>query len=222
MRARIAMLTALSLIAAAGFTTAHATFVQQTGLPDNVPNSEKYFLVAETGSPSFSGDVGGQSTGVIVNALANAPVDVANGWSTIKPVDAPLTSITFTPVDPNRFGDFSLRGQLLTTQDLTITVQDNQGNLPQTFTYTIGNANQDITRIGIASTDAETILTVTVSDLGGFKEMKEIGFSPCSSTDGGSCEGTSVPEPASLLLVGAGLIGLASRRLFRSFGVSGS
>jgi len=61
MRARIAMLTALSLIAAAGFTTAHATFVQQTGLPDNVPNSEKYFLVAETGSPSFSGDVGGKA-----------------------------------------------------------------------------------------------------------------------------------------------------------------
>ena len=40
-------------------------------------------------------------------------VDTGSGFSTIKPLnDESLTKLIFTPDDPNKFGNFSFRGQL--------------------------------------------------------------------------------------------------------------
>ncbi|HEY2051414.1 MAG TPA: PEPxxWA-CTERM sorting domain-containing protein [Caulobacteraceae bacterium] len=155
---------------------------------------------SSTGTVRFTTDV--VNIGVVGNS------DFANGYANIKPVKGgTLTSLTFTPVDPTAFSDFSFRGQVLVAnQVLDVTVQDDQGNPAQTFMFDIPKANADFSRIGIVSTDGETIKSVVVSNSGGFKEFKQIDFSPATVP--------VVPEPATwaLMLIGVGATGAVLRR----------
>jgi hypothetical protein len=129
-----------------------------------------------------------------VDVSTTGAVNVASGWATIKPVKGgTLTSLTFTPKNPNLFSDFNFRGQLLKVGKITLTVQDNQGDPAQTFTFHINKANQDFPRIGIIANpgSGETIKSVTITSAG-FKEVKQVSFSHV------------VPEPSSLTLHGIG------------------
>ena len=69
-----------------------------------------------------------------VNVTTNIGVETGNGYATIKPddTDALLTTLTFTPENPDEFGDFSFRGQpnedVTEANPITVTVTDNQGN----------------------------------------------------------------------------------------------
>ena len=90
---------------------------------------------------------------------------------------------------------------------MTVTVQDNQGNSPQTFTLTGLGSNSDFARQGIVSLDGETIQSVTL--MSDFKEVKQIEF---------SLAGQTVPDSgASAVLLGTALagIGLVRRYLKR-------
>ena len=149
---------------------------------------------------SFVGTVGGQHSGPAVTVDTVGNVDTGAGFSTIKPVqDGSLTSLTFTPADGNLFADFSFRGQLLSDADGTVevTVQDNQGGAPQTFTFTDLGAEADFARIGIVAVagSEETIQSVTLTS--DFKEQKQNEFSFAPGV---------VPEPGALALL-AGLGG---------------
>ena len=122
-----------------------------------------------------------------------------------------LTTLTFTPENPDEFGDFSFRGQpnedVTENNPITVTVIDNQGNAPQIFTFFGQSANADFDPIGIVSLgfpDNETIKEVTISFADGFKEVKQIDF---SFALGVTPNITPTPEPATLLLLGSGLAG---------------
>jgi len=187
---------------------ANATFIMD---PD--PGGAFFFIDgANKNVATFSGEVGGQSTGVIVNVQAFDNVNTGNGYANVVPAitaaspDVILTSLIFTPVNPNLFSDFSFRAQLLATGDVTITVVDNQTPLTFSFVTFENRPDQDFTRIGVHSLDGETIKTVTISS-DGFKEVKQINFSG---------EGvTNVPEPTTMLLLGFGLVGLAGVGRFK-------
>lgn len=172
---------------------------------DPTPGGAKLFLVKGKDISKGSGNVGSHS-GPMVNIAVMGNADFADGFAEITPVKGSLlTSITFTPVDANGFSDFSFRGQDLTADNtITVTVQDNQGGPPQTFTFPEAKADDDFARVGIYSTDGETIQSIIVSDPAGFKEFKQIEFSAAGT----------VPEPATwaLMLVGVGALGGVLRR----------
>jgi hypothetical protein len=184
----------------AGAPPAHALFQI-----DLAPGGTKFFISdANKDVVTFGGFVGGQHSGFPVTVDTTGAVDTGAGFATIKPIiDGSLTDLLFTPQDANQFGDFSFRGQLLAAGDVTVTVQDNQGDPSQTFTFTIGTANADFDRIGIEAVtgSGETIKSVDVSSAG-FKEFKQIEFS------------SAIPELSTwaMMLIGFSGVALQIRR----------
>jgi hypothetical protein len=167
----------LSVAALTGALTlsASATFIVDTD-----PGGEKLFIdVANKDVSDFQGFVGANnSSAPHVGIHTTGNVNTGSGFANIKPIkNGSLTELIFTPEDPNLFADFSFRGQLNRAAEgtVTVTVQDNQGNAAQTFTFTGLGANSDFARQGIISLDGETIQSVTLSS--DFKEVKQIEFS---------------------------------------------
>ena len=196
----VALTAALTLSARASFVVAQD------------PGGEKIFFdEANKGVTDFEGFVGdNKSTAPHVHIHTTGPVDTGSGFSNIKPVkDGSLTELIFTPADPNLFVDFSFRGQLTAAGlgTVILTVQDNQGHAPQTFTFSGLGGPNDFERQGIVSFDGETIKSVTIrSD---FKEFKQVeisfGAEPVSTPDGGST--------VMLLSTALGSLGMARRFL---------
>ena len=188
-------------------SSASATFIVDTN-----PGGEKLFIdVANKDVSDFQGFVGANnSSAPHVGIHTTGNVDTGSGFANIKPVkNGSLTELIFTPASPDLFADFSFRGQLLRDAGgtVTVTVQDNQGNSPQTFTLTGLGSNADFARQGIISLDGETIKSVTL--MSDFKEVKQIEF---------SLAGQRVPDSGTTaMLLGSGLaaIGLLRRYLRR-------
>jgi hypothetical protein len=191
------LLSVLAVAALVATTVpAHATFII-----DPNPGGEKFFIdVANKDVNSFSGHVGANNSGPIVNVSTIGNVDTGSGYSNIKPVkDGLLTDLIFTPADNTKYKDFSFRGQIEKdgfTGEVDVKVTDQIGSI-FSFDFTIAKADADFDRIGVVSYDGEWIKSVEIFTPGSesFKEVKQINFS-------------RVPEPSTFLLLGAGLGGL--------------
>ena len=182
----------------AGSTSARAEFIVDTS-----PGGDAISLANGVGTSDIA-TVDGE---VINITTGTQQATFASGNATIKPVtDRALTSIMFTPEDPNAFDAFSFRGQLTVAGQVVVTLVDNGG---QTFTFDISNANQDFDRIGIIAVPGtdETIKSVTIT--GNFKEQKQTDFSKASAP--------VVPEPTTMI-AGALLLlpfGVSTLRILR-------
>jgi hypothetical protein len=179
---------ALAALVGAGSSQA-ATLFQL----DPNPNGTKLFVDKASDASSSAGTVVSNDD---VSILVSGKSNFANGFSTIKPAgDAELTTLIFTPTNPDEFDGFSFR------------VQDDQGNAPQTIAVSVAKANADFSAIGvIAALKGETIKSVELVNDGGFKEAKQFEFNPINAA--------GVPEPATwaMMLVGFGGLGAVMRR----------
>lgn len=194
---RIVLSAVCMIMAASG---ARAEFMLGTSSGEKFYNGD-----AASNVTSFTGTVGGQHSGDPVTVTTNVGVDTGAGFSTIKPASngSNLTTVTFTPSDPNLFDGFAFGGLLNSSANGTVivTVQDNQGDAPQTFTIS-GLGNGDIGSIGIIAVpnSGETIKSVTLTS--SWKQEKQNYFTYAPTHP--------VPEPSSALMLGLGGLGLAS------------
>jgi hypothetical protein len=204
-----AALIAFGLLASA--TSAKAAFVSTTTEPSG---ELKFFIdIANSDVGSFSGKVGSNNSGPVVNVTTTGNVTTGAGYANIKPVHGTsLTDLVFSPVNNKLFSDFFFRGQLLDDGDITLKVNDAQGDPTQIFTFANIKKNADFGSLGIIldlafPSDVRTIQSIELISAG-FKEVKQIDFSLSPVA--------AVPLPAALPMFGAAIAGLGGlRRLAR-------
>jgi hypothetical protein len=196
-------------------SAAHATFVidKSCGV-SQCDAGTKFFIDTDNKDvATFGGTV--QGNAIAVDTTGN--VDTGSGFATIKPTkDATLTDLIFTPADDTLFTDFSFRGQLEPagfTGTIDVTWTDSSGTSGMLVFSGVKGPNSDFDRLGIVSTDGETLKSVSISTPGSesFKESKQVQFS-------GTGIAPSIPEPSTWAMMLAGFAGLgfvgyrASRR----------
>ena len=189
---------------------------QASFMIDSAPGGEHYFI-SKLGNPvtSVAGNVGGNNTTLPeVNVTANADVATGSGYANItESIPGKLTSLTFTPADATKYGDFSFRGQLDPTSSkygtffnglVTIEVTSHTG-ASYDYLFTIDKPNKDFKRIGVVSNDGDWLQSVKISTPqgGSFFEVKQVDF---------TYQQSPVPIPAAAWLLGTGLFGLVGVR----------
>jgi len=199
----IVLITALT---AALTLSAKATWVEENPPFGGV---KLYFDVANHNVTDFMGFAGANNPSAPHVAIhTQGSVDTGSGWSNITPNTGNLTSLKFTPADDTLFSDFSFRGQLARDARgmVSVTIVDNL-NVSTTINFSNLGHNRDFFRIGVVSTNGETIKSVTITSH--FNEFKQvlISFGNGTVPDGG----------ATVMLLGAALGSLGvARRFFKS------
>jgi hypothetical protein len=216
-RSLLVSVAAISLAFAAA--PAHATFMLDTscGQSKCAAGTKMFLDTASKDVVDLTATVGGHNKGPAVDVNVPSGADTTGaGFATIKPAKGTLlTVLNLIPADDTLFNDFSFRNQLersgFGTGTIHVNWTDSSGTTG-TVVFNDTSADQDSDRLGIVSDDGETLKEVTLVAFGGdsFKEIKQIEFSFAHA----------VPEPATLVLVGTGLVGLGVMRRRRVFSTS--
>jgi len=206
MKAFLLVAVTAALSAVAVIAPAHATFIADTSCSVSkcAAGTKTFIDMANKRVSTFMMGVGSDS-GPQVTVTTTGKVNTGAGFATIKPTKSDtLTDLIFAPANDTLFNDFSFRGQLESagfSGDIDVIVTDAAG-LASTIDFTgVKGPDANFDRLGIVSTDGETIKSVEIITPGSesFKQFKlvEFSFAP-----------PPVAEPASVALLGVGLVGL--------------
>jgi hypothetical protein len=217
------LLLATALATGLTATAAHATFIKA-----DVADTKIFFNSAKD-THAFTGNVDKNNTGPLVNFLAGVgTVDVGNGFANIKDAitsdNADFTRLVITPTE-DTWSAFTFRAQLNPvgfTGEVDLAVVNQFGQI-ENFAFTgLAGANTDFADVGIKSIDNQRIasITLTTPGLESFKELKqfEVQRREITGCTGPDCpvinptDGGNVPEPASIALLGAGMVGMVFLR----------
>src|SRR5689334_10783879 len=190
----IVPLLAFIAIAVFSVTTARADSVTFT-IGNNPQSNEENVLLnsGATGATVF-GLTNQTNLQVRFTSSTDTLVEPSSGQARVEALDGLLNNITldlpnasFTDVILNPFfGSGTATVTVLTTNNQTFT-----------FSYTLTNGQNFLT---IVADPGTRIASVTVNAPGGFTDLRQPRISGAEA---------NVPEPASLLLLGGGLLGLA-------------
>lgn len=140
--------------------------------------------------------------GTILTNTTNLPADETSVYGTAYFGNGLSNTITMTFTTPiNNFFFDLLNGQTYTE---TFTVADNLGN-SQTFTLA-PNVSLGLVTVGFPTVGS--VITITTADPSWDFFIDNIGFNQPTP-------GTATPEPGTVLLLGVGVLGLASAKLLK-------
>jgi PEP-CTERM motif-containing protein len=141
---------------------------------------------------------------VAFSSTTDMLVEPSSGQARVEALDGLVNNITIS-VPNGTFGDIILNPFFGSgTADVTIVTANNQ---VFSFSYTLTNGQNFLT---IVANPGTAIFSVTINATGGFTDLRQPRIS------GAAANSNSVPEPATMLLFGSGLLGVATAvRKFR-------
>ena len=140
--------------------------------------------------------------GTVLTGTTNLPADETSVYGTAFFGGGLSNTITMTFTSPiNNFFFDLLNGQTYTE---TFTVADNLGN-SQSFTLA-PNLSLGVVTVGFPTVGS--VITITTADPSWDFFIDNIGFNQATP-------GTATPEPGTMLLLGAGVLGLAAVKLMK-------
>lgn len=194
----------LSLIAVFAFSLTSAKADSVTFTVGNNPqqNEENILLNSGLSGTTVFGLTNQTNLQVAFSSTTDTLVEPSSGQARIEAQDGVLNNVSIS-VPNGTFTDIILNPFFGSgTANVTVLTANNE---TFTFSYSLSNGQNFLT---IVADPGTAIFSVTVSAADGFTDLRQPRIS-------GATANGSVPEPASMVLLGSGLLGIATA--FRKF-----
>lgn len=194
-----------SLIAVLVFsvTSARADNVTFTVGNNPQPDEENILLSSGLSGTTVFGLTNQTQLQVAFSSTTDTLMEPSSGQARVEAVDGLVNNISIS-IPNGTFHDIILNPFFGSgTAEVTVVTANNE---TFTFSYTLGNGQNFLT---ILADPGTAIFSVTINAPGGFTDLRQPRISGAAAT------AENVPEPATMVLFGSGLLGIATA--FRKF-----
>jgi hypothetical protein len=187
----------LTLVAIVVFSITTAKADSVTFTLGNNPQQDEENILLNSGATGITvfGLTNQTQLQVAFSSTTDTLVEPSSGQARVEALDGLVNNITIS-IPNGTFHDIILNPFFGSgTADVTVVTANNQ---TFTFSYTLGNGENFLT---IVADPGTSIFSVTISAPGGFTDLRQPRISGATG---------NVPEPATMLLFGSGLLGLGA------------